>query len=82
MATVRREGKWTLEKDREGVYAICERGELRARVITANYEPQGILDDVQSDMMTETIEVLDFPEAEQEFHNYIEQVESGGFSLF
>lgn len=82
MATVRREGKWTLEKDREGVYAICERGELCARILTADYEPQGIMDEVESDMMTETIEVFDFTEAEQEFHNNIEEVESGGFSLF
>lgn len=82
MGTVRREGKWTLEKDREGVYAVCERGNLRARIITPDYEPQGMMDDVTSDMMTETIEVRNFTEAEKEFHNYIEQAESGSFSLF
>lgn len=82
MATVRRDGKWTLEKDQEGVYAVCERGDLRARVITDDYEPQGILDDVTSDVMTETIEVRSFKDAEQEFQNYIEKAESGGFSLF
>ena len=82
MATVRREGKWTLEKDRKGVYAICERGELCARIITADYEPQGMMDDVASDMMTQTIEVRNFKEAEQEFRRYIEEVESSGFSLF
>lgn len=82
MATVRREGKWTLEKDRDGVYAICERGELRARILTPDYESQGIMDEVVSDMMTETIEVGSFSEAEREFHDYIEHAESGGLSLF
>ena len=79
METVRREGKWTLEKDEDGVYAICERGDLRARIITADYEPQGLLDDVTTDMMTETIEVRSFSEAEQEFQKYIKDMESGGF---
>ncbi len=79
MGTVRRDGKWTLEKDEDGVYAICERGELRARVITDDYEPQGLLDDATTDMMTETIEVRSFSEAEQEFQNYIKDMESGGF---
>ena len=79
MGTVRREGKWTLEKDEDGVYAICERGDLRARIITADYEPQGLLDDVTTDMMTETIEVRSFSEAEQEFQKYIKDLESGGF---
>jgi len=79
MGTVRREGKWTLEKDEDGVYAICERGDLRARIITADYEPQGLLDDVTTDMMTETIEVRSFSEAEQEFQKYIKDMESGGF---
>ena len=81
MGTVRREGKWTLEKDREGVYAVCERGKLRARIITPDYEPQGMMDDVTSDMMTETIEVRSFKGAEREFLNYIEQADSGGYSL-
>lgn len=72
MGTVRREGKWTLEKDRDGVYAICESGEMRARIITDDYEPQGMMDNVQTDMMTETIEVRDFQAAKQEFENYIE----------
>ena len=79
MGTVRREGKWTLEKDREGVYAVCERGELRARIVTADYERQGLMDDVANDMMTETIEVRSFSDAEQEFHDYVERAESGGF---
>jgi len=79
MGTVRREGKWTLEKDEDGVYAICERGDLRARIITADYEPQELLDDVTTDMMTETIEVRSFSEAEQEFQKYIKDMESGGF---
>ena len=78
MATVRRDGKWTLEKDREGVYAICERGDLRARIITDDYEPQGPMDNVATDMMTETIEVRSFSDAEREFQDYIERAESSG----
>lgn len=78
MGTVRREGKWTLEKDQDGVYAICERGTLRARIITDDYVPQGLMDDVTTDLMTETIEVRSFSEAEQEFQNYIRDAESGG----
>lgn len=79
MATVRREGKWTLEKDQEGVYAICERGELCARIITDDYEPQGLLDNVAADLMTETIEVRSFSDAEREFQAYIERAEDNGF---
>jgi hypothetical protein len=82
MGTVRRDGKWTLEKDQDGVYAICERGEMKARVITDEYEPQGMMDNVQTDMMTETIEVRDFQGAKREFKNYIESAESGGFGIF
>jgi len=82
MATVRREGKWTLEKDHEGVYAVCERGDLCARIITDDYEPQGILDDVTSDVMTETIEVRSFKDAEREFQSCIEKAEGGVFGLF
>jgi hypothetical protein len=79
MGTVRREGKWTLEKDRKGVYAICERGELRARIITDDYERQGLMDDVANDMMTETIEVHSRADARQEFQDYVERAEGGGF---
>lgn len=50
MGTVRREGKWSLEKDRDGVYEVQERGELRARIITADCESQGPMDDVQMDV--------------------------------
>ena len=78
MGTVRRDGKWTLEKDREGVYAICERGELRARIVTADYEPQGPMDNVANDMMTETIEVRSASDAREEFRDYVERAESGG----
>ena len=82
MGTVRREGKWTLEKDRDGVYEIRERGDLCARILTADYEPQGPMDNLQMDVMTETIEVRSFSDAKQEFERYIEDAESGGIGLF
>lgn len=78
MGTVRRKGKWTLEKDREGVYAICERGDMRARVLTAAYEPAGPMDSVGTDMMTETIEVETRSDAQDAFFDYVEDVKSGG----
>ena len=82
MGTVRRDGKWTLEKDRDGVYKIRERGDLRVRIVTAVYEPRGPMDDVQMDVMTETIEVRDFSGAKQEFERYVRDAERGGFGLF
>lgn len=82
MGTVRREGKWTLEKDRDGVYEVRERDELRARILTADYEPQGPMDDIQMDVMTEAIEVQSFSDAKQEFERYVEDAENGGFGVF
>lgn len=82
MGVVRRDGKWTLEKARDGVYEIRERGNLRARIITDDYEPSGMMDDVQMDVMTPAIEVRNFPAAVREFKNYVEDAESGGFGLF
>lgn len=76
MGTVRREGKWTLEKDREGVYAVCERGEMQARILTSDFEPDGPMDPVDTDPMTETIEVRSFSDAEREFRDYIERAEN------
>lgn len=81
MGVVRRDGKWRLLKDRDGVYEIQERNQLRARIITAEYESQGMMENIQMDPMTPTIEVRDFSEAEQEFERYIEDAESGGFGL-
>lgn len=78
MATVKRNGKWTLFKERDGVYTIRERDEVRARILTPEYEPSGPMDPVQSDMMTESIEVSSYSEAEQEFLNYVENGGSGG----
>ncbi|WP_458210507.1 hypothetical protein [Haladaptatus sp. NG-SE-30] len=57
MGVVRRDGKWTLEKERDGVYNICERGDCRAQIITNDYESHGPMDTVQMDVMTHTIEV-------------------------
>lgn len=82
MGVVRREGKWSLEKERDGVYAINERGELRARILTADYESQGMMDNVEMDMVTEQIEVRNFSEAKHEFEAYIERAKRGGFGLF
>lgn len=82
MGTVRREGKWTLQKDRDGVYEIRERDELRVRILTADYESQGPMDDVQMDVMTETIEVRSFSDAEQEFERYVEDTKGGGLGFF
>jgi peptide methionine sulfoxide reductase MsrA len=81
MGVVRKDGKWSLEKDREGVYTICERGDPRARIITDDYEPKGMMDDVQMDVDTEKIEVRDFKDAEREFQSYVERAESGGLGI-
>ena len=82
MGTVRRDGKWTLEKERDGVYTINERGSLQARIVTADYEPRGPMDGVQMEVMTETIEVRTFADAKREFERYVEDAESGGIGLF
>ncbi|WP_254543584.1 hypothetical protein [Halomarina pelagica] len=81
MAVVRRDGKWTLEKVQNGVYEIKRRGDLKARVITDEYEPTGMIDEVGMDVMTRTIEVRNFKGAEQEFQKYAKQSDRGGSAL-
>lgn len=85
MGVVRREGKWTLEKDREGLYAICRRGQKQAEIVTDDYRERGGMVDLSIDPTMETIEVSDFKAAEGAFHEYIESQESGrslgGFGL-
>ncbi len=78
IGVVKREGKWRLEKDKEGVYLITKREEVRAKIITDDYSPKSPLSDERGSMMTETIEVKNFKKAKKTFKNYIERQESGG----
>lgn len=78
MGVVRREGKWTLEKEREGLYAICRRGDKEAEIVTDDYREQGGMVDLSIDPTMETMEVSDFQAAKEAFHDYIDRRESGG----
>ena len=79
MGVVKRDGKWRLEKKKKGVYIVSERKEAKAKIITSEYEPEGMLNDERSDLAMEVIEVKDFSEAKKEFQKY---VEGGSNTLF
>lgn len=78
MGVVRREGKWTLEKEKEGLYAICKRKDKVANIVTDDYTGPNNLIETDLNPMMEKIYVSDFQEAEDAFKNY---VESGGSGL-
>lgn len=78
MGVVKREGKWKLEKKKEGVYLVAERGEQKAKIITGDYEPSGMMNDERNSMMANVIEVKDFSEAKKEFKNFVNGGNSTG----
>ncbi|MFB6200357.1 MAG: hypothetical protein ABEJ83_05725 [Candidatus Nanohaloarchaea archaeon] len=78
MGVVKRDGKWRLEKKKEGVYLVTERGEQKAKIITGEYEPSGPMNDERNDMMSQVIEVRDFEEAKKEFKSFASGGSSGG----
>jgi len=82
MGVVRREGKWTLEKVSEGLYEVRERDQLRAEIITDEFEPSGAFGGTSLDPMTETIEVGSFSQAETEFEQIASDSGGGGFGFF
>ncbi len=77
MGVVKREGKWTLEKKKQGVYAIKSRKQQQAKIITDEYKPEQFSDE-RMDVMTEVIEVSDFKAAKRAFMDYIKRQERGG----
>lgn len=77
MGVVKRDGRWRLEKKKEGVYRITERKEVRAKIITGDYVASGFSDE-RSDMFTEVIEVKDFSAAKKEFKAFIKDEEDSG----
>jgi hypothetical protein len=78
MGVVKREGRWRLEKKKEGVYQVTKRGELEAKIITGEYEPEGPFSDERGGMMVDSIEVKDFNQAKQEFQTFVKG-NRGGF---
>ena len=78
MGVVKRDGKWRLEKKKEGVYLVTERGEQKAKIITGEYEPSGMMNDERSSMMANVIEVKDFEEAKKEFNSFTQEGSRGG----
>lgn len=77
MGIVKKDGKWRLEKKKDGVYLVTEREEVQAKIITDEYVAEGLSDE-RADMMTEVIEVRDFSAAKREFRDYIDRAESSG----
>lgn len=78
MGVVKRDGKWRLEKKKKGVYLVTERGDVQAKIITGDYQPQGPMNDERNDMMMNIIEVKDFDEAKREFKNFTDGSSSSG----
>lgn len=78
MGVVKRDGKWRLEKKKEGVYLVTERGQQKAKIITGEYEPSGMMNDEWSSMMANVIEVKDFEEAKKEFNRFTQEGSRGG----
>lgn len=75
MGVVKKDGKWRLEKKKDGVYLITERKEPQAKIITDEYVAEGLTDE-RASMSMEVIEVSDFKQAKKEFKNYKEQAEN------
>lgn len=81
MGVVRREGKWTLEKEKKGLYAICKRDRKVAEIITDEYTSSNNPFEI-SDPMMKTIEAGNFKDAVNAFKDYINRADkSGGFGL-
>lgn len=59
MGVVKRDGKWRLEKKKQGVYLVSERKESKAKIITSEYEPEGMLSDESSGEYTVELTVTD-----------------------
>lgn len=77
MSVVKRDGKWRLEKKKDGVYIVTERKEDVAKIITSDYEPEG-LNDERSSLRLEVIEVKDFKEAKKVLNEYTSGERSPG----
>lgn len=75
MGVVKKDGKWRLEKKKDGVYIITERKESQAKIITDEYVAEGFSDERASFGM-EVIEVHDFSAVKREFKEYIDRAES------
>lgn len=71
MTVVQRAGTWRLEERREGVYDVRKLGDLRARIVTDDYEP-GLVDPARMDLAIPTITVRDDVAARREFLRYVE----------
>ncbi|MFB6245925.1 MAG: hypothetical protein ABEJ03_06290 [Candidatus Nanohaloarchaea archaeon] len=77
MGVVKRDGKWRLEKKKKGVYLVTENKQVVAKIVTGDYEPQGMMDE-RSSLDAQVIEVKDFDEAKKEFRNFVEGNSGGG----
>lgn len=66
MGIVRREGKWRLDKQDNGVYEVTYKKNPELKIITEDYEPSGFADE-RDDFTIQTREVSSFSEAEQLF---------------
>jgi len=66
MGVVRRDGKWRLEKQNEGVYEVTYENQPEAKIITSDYEPTGFMDE-RNDFSMQVREVDSFSDVEKSF---------------
>lgn len=78
MSVVRREGKWRLHKQQDGLYEVTYEKQLELKIFTDDYSSSGILDG-RDDPTTQSREVASFSEAEQLFEDIVNGNESTGF---
>lgn len=66
MGIVRREEKWRLEKQNEGVYEVTYENHPELKILTSDYEPSGLMDE-RNDFSMQVREVDSFSDAEKLF---------------
>ena len=76
MGVVKKDGKYRLEKNKDGVYLVTERKDPIVKIITSEYDANDIIDER---IGLDVREVRDFKEAKKEFQNVIDEREKGFF---
>jgi len=78
MAVVKREGKWRLIKERDGLYSIQRRDKKVAEIITDEFKSRPM---EMKNIMGPTIEASDPTDAKKKFKDYIKKQEKNPLSL-
>lgn len=78
MGVVKREGKWRLVKERDGLYSIQKRDRKVAEIITDDFKGRSMR---MKTTMGPTIEASDPSDAKRKFKNYIEKQEKNPIGL-